>query len=466
MNRLLPALLVVALLVIGGIWLSRPNLPREAETTNPGTVQAQTGTSDEGSETDTSESGETETETTEPDTSDDTTESETETTQTETTQTETTESESVEDSSTESTNTTEETTDETASDEATNEETATDTTTEETTTEETTTEEAATPPALPEGFTLTPFLSETQQQEFTQAEQVLEDGKDYQTIIVTNKGAMRLELFEDETPETVNNFVFLARNHYYDGVVFHRVLQDFMAQTGDPTGTGSGGPGYQFDDEIVDTLQFDKRGLLAMANAGPGTNGSQFFITFVETPHLNGAHTIFGELLEGDDVLSNIKLIEPGQGGSQPSVIAMMTDTLETLAGQGITLAGEPTATLETYLSETLGSLPEIGSEFEIDGVRAMSGRMGETPAVGFYTEADTSNEPDVMEAVYIIERPKETTEDTDSSTTETDTETTDAEATDTETTTTETTDSDTTDTETTDTETTDTETTDADSEQ
>ena len=423
MNRILPALLIVALLVIGGIWLSRPNLPREAETTTPGTVRAQTDTdsdtSGDTSETDTSES-DTETETTESESSGETTE----------------------DSSTESTDTTtEETTEETATEEATNEEVATDTATTET----------ATPPTLPEGFTLTPFLSETQQQEFTQAEQVLEEGKDYQTIIVTNKGAMRLDLFEDQTPETVNNFVFLARNHYYDGVVFHRVLQDFMAQTGDPTGTGTGGPGYQFEDEIVDGLEFNKRGLLAMANAGPDTNGSQFFITFVETPYLNGVHTIFGELVEGDDVLSNIKLIEPGQGGSQPSVIAMMTDTLETLAGQGITLAGEPTATLETYLTETLGSLPEIGSEFEVDGVRAVSGRMGETPAVGFYTEADASNEPDVMEAVYIIERPKETADTTDTTTT-TETETTDAESTNTETTTTDTTDTESTDTETTDT--------------
>ena len=425
MNRILPALLIVALLVVGGIWLSRPNLPREAETTTttPGTVRAQTDTdsdtSGDTSETDTSES-DTETETTESESSGETTE----------------------DSSTESTDTTtEETTEETATEEATNEEVATDTATTET----------ATPPTLPEGFTLTPFLSETQQQEFTQAEQVLEEGKDYQTIIVTNKGAMRLDLFEDQTPETVNNFVFLARNHYYDGIVFHRVLQDFMAQTGDPTGTGTGGPGYQFEDEIVDGLEFNKRGLLAMANAGPDTNGSQFFITFVETPYLNGVHTIFGELVEGDDVLSNIKLIEPGQGGSQPSVIAMMTDTLETLAGQGITLAGEPTATLETYLTETLGSLPEIGSEFEVDGVRAVSGRMGETPAVGFYTEADASNEPDVMEAVYIIERPKETADTTDTTTT-TETETTDAESTNTETTTTDTTDTESTDTETTDT--------------
>jgi cyclophilin family peptidyl-prolyl cis-trans isomerase len=393
MNRILPVLLIVALLVVGGIWLSRPNLPQEAtaetttpETTTSGTVQAQTdgdsGTSDDTSGTDTSESGTSEPDTTEPNT-----------TEPEGTSSDTTEP--AKDSSTEPTDTT--TTEEATTEEATTEEAAPDTAT---------TEPAAVP-TPPEGFTLTPFLSETQQREFKQAEQVLEPDKDYQAIIVTNKGNMRLDLFEDQTPKTVNNFVFLARNHFYDGVVFHRVLQDFMAQTGDPTGTGTGGPGYEFEDEIVDTLKFDKRGLLAMANAGPGTNGSQFFITFVETPHLNGLHTIFGELVEGDDVLSNIKLIDPGQGSSQPSVIAMMTDTLESLAGKGITLAGEPTVTLETYLTEKLGSLPEIGSEFEVDGFRAVSGRMSETPAVGFYAEGDVAAEPDVMEAVYIIEKAK-----------------------------------------------------------
>lgn len=398
---MIPVLLIVALLVVGGIWLSRPNLPQEAstETTTPGTVQAQTegdtDTSDD-TETDTSESGDTETEPTEPDTAEpDTTEPETEPTEGEETSGDT----ATEDSSAETSDTT---TEETTPEEPTTEEAIPG----EPTTDTATTEPMAAP-TPPQGFTLTPFLSEEQTREFTEAQQVLEEGKDYQTIIVTNKGNLRLDLFEEQAPKTVNNFVFLARNHYYDGVVFHRVLQDFMAQTGDPTGTGTGGPGYQFEDEIVDTLQFDKRGLLAMANAGPGTNGSQFFITFVETPHLNGLHTIFGELVEGDDVLSNIKLIEPGQGSSQPSVIAMMSDTLETLAGQGITLAGEPTVTLETYLTETLGSLPEIGSEFEVDGFRAVSGRMGETPAVGFYAEGEASNEPDVMQAVYIIEKAK-----------------------------------------------------------
>lgn len=145
-------------------------------------------------------------------------------------------------------------------------------------------------------------------------EMMIDTDKTYEAIITTNKGEMRLRLFDDEAPVTVNNFVFLANQGFYDGTIFHRVLADFMAQGGDPTGTGSGGPGYQFQDEFDDSLSFDRRGLLAMANAGPGTNGSQFFITFngENSAHLTGAHTIFGELVEGDDVLSAITLRNPG----------------------------------------------------------------------------------------------------------------------------------------------------------
>lgn len=136
--------------------------------------------------------------------------------------------------------------------------------------------------------------------------------KEYQAVIrMESGGEMVIDLFDDEAPVTVNNFVYLANQGYYDGTTFHRVLADFMAQGGDPTGTGAGGPGYSFEDETENGLSFDRPGLLAMANAGPNTNGSQFFITFVPTPHLDGAHTIFGELVEGDDVLSGINLRDP-----------------------------------------------------------------------------------------------------------------------------------------------------------
>ena len=141
----------------------------------------------------------------------------------------------------------------------------------------------------------------------------IDTDKEYEAVFTTEKGEIRFRLFDDEAPITVNNFVFLATQGFYDGTTFHRVLENFMAQAGDPMGTGGGGPGYQFEDEFDDSLSFDRRGLLAMANSGPNTNGSQFFITFDATSasHLTGLHTIFGELIEGDDILSAISLRDP-----------------------------------------------------------------------------------------------------------------------------------------------------------
>ncbi len=152
-------------------------------------------------------------------------------------------------------------------------------------------------------------------------EMIIDTGKTYEAIIKTDKGDMRFLLYDDEAPLAVNNFVFLANQGFYDGTIFHRVLADFMAQGGDPTGTGAGGPGYKFADETDNDLSFDRRGLLAMANAGPNTNGSQFFITFVPTPWLDGLHTIFGELIEGDDVLSSLTLRDPAAPSGPGDVI-------------------------------------------------------------------------------------------------------------------------------------------------
>jgi cyclophilin family peptidyl-prolyl cis-trans isomerase/tetratricopeptide (TPR) repeat protein len=149
---------------------------------------------------------------------------------------------------------------------------------------------------------------------------IIDTSQTYDAIITTNKGEMRFRLFTQDTPLTVNNFAYLATQGFYDGLIFHRVLENFMAQAGDPTGTGSGGPGYRFEDEITDRT-FDQRGYLAMANAGPATNGSQFFITFVPTPHLNGLHTIFGTLIEGDDILSAIQLRDPSDPAAPADVI-------------------------------------------------------------------------------------------------------------------------------------------------
>ncbi len=136
----------------------------------------------------------------------------------------------------------------------------------------------------------------------------------YTATIRTSMGTMVIDLFASQAPVTVNNFIFLANDHFYTGVQFHRVIPDFMIQGGDPTGTGTAGPGYQFQDEFVAQLTFDQPGILAMANSGPGTNGSQFFITTVPTPHLNGAHTIFGRVTQGQDIADAISLTATGAG--------------------------------------------------------------------------------------------------------------------------------------------------------
>jgi cyclophilin family peptidyl-prolyl cis-trans isomerase len=131
-------------------------------------------------------------------------------------------------------------------------------------------------------------------------------------------------LYADKAPNTVNNFVFLAQEGFYDNTTFHRVIENFMAQAGDPTGSGRGGPGYRFADEFDRGLRHDGPGVLSMANAGPGTNGSQFFITFVETPWLDGRHAVFGKVTEGLDVLLSISIRDP-QTASVPG------DMIETI---------------------------------------------------------------------------------------------------------------------------------------
>lgn len=139
----------------------------------------------------------------------------------------------------------------------------------------------------------------------------IDPNKKYKAVIETEVGKMVIELFAKDVPVTVNNFVFLAREGYYDGSTFHRVLPGFMAQGGDPTGTGMGNPGYRFDDEF--TSHKHGAGALSMANAGANTNGSQFFITYAPQPGLDGKHTVFGQLIEGMDVLNKLKPRDPNQ---------------------------------------------------------------------------------------------------------------------------------------------------------
>lgn len=135
----------------------------------------------------------------------------------------------------------------------------------------------------------------------------IDTAKKYSATLETSSGTIVVDLFPKEAPKTVNNFVFLARDGFYDGTVFHRVIPDFMIQGGDPTGSGRGGPGYRFEDETKGSPYKHKVGSLSMANAGPNTNGSQFFITHVETGWLDGKHTIFGQVRSGQDVVDKVK---------------------------------------------------------------------------------------------------------------------------------------------------------------
>ena len=168
----------------------------------------------------------------------------------------------------------------------------------------------------------------------------IDPSKDYVATLVTDKGRISIKLFAKEVPNTVNNFVHLSRTGFYDGVTFHRVLPGFMAQSGDPTGTGMGGPGYQFDDEFDPGLRHSGPGILSMANSGQNTNGSQFFITFVPTPSLDGlnpdgsakdcadpyvsCHAVFGKLVEGMDVLGAISLRDPSTATTTGDVIHLI----------------------------------------------------------------------------------------------------------------------------------------------
>lgn len=150
-------------------------------------------------------------------------------------------------------------------------------------------------------------------------------------VIKTNMGNIELELFADKAPKTVENFVGLAEKGYYNGVIFHRVIDNFMIQGGDPTGTGRGGEslwGGKFNDEIDSSLTFDKPGYLAMANAGPNTNGSQFFITTVPTPWLNGHHTIFGKVVGGMDVVNKISKVETTKPYDRPVTDVVMKEVV------------------------------------------------------------------------------------------------------------------------------------------
>lgn len=228
-------------------------------------------------------------------------------------------------------------------------------------------------PQTPDELCAAAQPAERTEMQFEAAEQVLEPDVDYRAIFCTDAGAIYLDLFEDLTPITVNNIVFLAQQGYYDNITFHRVLENFMAQGGDPTGTGAGGPGYGFEDEFVSFLQFDRIGLLAMANTGqPLSNGSQFFITTGTAPHLNFRHTIFGDVLEGQDVVESLNLRDPQNTpeleASALNTVLIITDpaSVETTYE-----APEPAtqADIATALSQITTQLPpEIPLDEEASG--------------------------------------------------------------------------------------------------
>lgn len=162
-----------------------------------------------------------------------------------------------------------------------------------------------------------PYLSQTPVRQFAKPEDVLRPGLDYYAVFETTKGKFTVDLYEEQAPKTVNSFVFLALHHYFDGLVWHRVIPGFVAQSGDPTGTGTGGPGYRFGLEVTPSLNYDKEGVLGMARTfDPNSNGSQFFITYGPTPNLNQQYTIFGQVTEGMDV---VKQLAPTEGVANPA---------------------------------------------------------------------------------------------------------------------------------------------------
>lgn len=173
-------------------------------------------------------------------------------------------------------------------------------------------------------------LSDLKEKEFTACPPtVIDPNKEYSATIKTSQGDFTVELFADKAPLAVNSFIYLAQQGWFDNVSWHRVLPGFVAQTGDPTGTGFGGPGYIFKNETSDSLKFDRAGLLAMANSGADTNGSQFFITYAEAPSLDGGYTIFGEVTSGMDVVDKLTPRDPSKAGELPVGDILLSISIE-----------------------------------------------------------------------------------------------------------------------------------------
>lgn len=173
-------------------------------------------------------------------------------------------------------------------------------------------------------------LTELEKRQFASCPQMTVDPKKkYTATLHTNKGDIVIQLFPDKAPITVNSFIFLARNGWFNNVIFHRVIPGFVAQTGDPSGSGYGSPGYAFDNEISSGLKYDKAGVVGMANSGPGSNGSQFFITYGPAPNLDGGYTIFGQVTAGMDIAQKLTPRDPSSGGDLPAGDVIQSVTIE-----------------------------------------------------------------------------------------------------------------------------------------
>lgn len=246
-------------------------------------------------------------------------------------------------------------------------------------------------------YSLVPYFSDLRVLTFSGVEEVLEPDEDYAAILETSAGTMLIDLFEAKATQTVNNFVFLARNHFYDGVAFHRVIPGFIAQTGDPTGTGFGGPGYSLEAEINPSLDFDQPGMVAMTGSGANTNASQFFITMAPAPELEDGYSIFGQVIEGLEVLSDLNASD----SAQPLTVALPGDSLGLLATQGVRLSGDGDMTLGSFLEQQLGGEPELGQRYSLGGYDVMvtaDPESGDT-LVAFWPTADW------LERVTIVTR-------------------------------------------------------------
>ncbi len=249
-----------------------------------------------------------------------------------------------------------------------------------------------------DGYTVVPYLSAERVLSFSGAQQVLKTNSDYLAIIETTKGTMTVDLFEQQAPQTVNNFVFLALNQYYEGVSVFRVLDDFIAQTGDPTGTGVGGPGYQFANEIAPGFSHSTAGVVSMASAGPDSNGSQFFFTLAPAQNLDGQYSIFGAVIQGLETLDSLQRTDP----AVPLAFAPLDTTLGLLETQGISLGGNDRETLGGFLTRNFGALPEPAQRFSVGNYDAIIGSdENQTLAVAFWPKSD------VILHVYIVERPR-----------------------------------------------------------